>query len=611
MRLFVFFIFIFSAKILYGTDIEKVKAFTNALSSDQRTTLVRFLNTLIESFSGYVLHGDKPLCIEAYPLSYESGAVSGVNKESHTLINGVHLWQSLNLPLENKQYLFLIFDIEDYGYCHLICINRKAFLHAVNENLSLFRYVLGPTLTAEGLLNELIAKKEQFYKILKEDNVLLGILLGYGKQNALLVSREEYLADAFGGKERFPFLSKLSDHPVNNQEPSLGYLSTEDELKAIKNLLAVSRTLKPFEDLKIPYFGCEPYSQESKNLLSLYEKNRQEIIEALKRDDFIEETLAKLFTTTSNVLEIPSLPSFSLATLSESKDKIVFKLASAIIQEIEEEKFFQPSFLQAFLDGVNDKNEEKVEVETVQTTVKRRLDLYFIEKELESVQNLQKANDYFKQLPYRKKLLTLIPGKVYYKVLKKGKGTSCSSKLQKASFHYSFRILDSENGDFGTHKLENIEQFIPGVAYGLIGMKRGEMRKLYIHPEYGYGHQSFLPSNSAIIATIELIDFEEGEVKAKIVPALSNEEKGSHNVVEKHENLKKKDFYANGVNVWDFLKKNSTLDYQTFKDAFAFAKRANPFKNSKQRDQFLIDLYSSLINKTPLSNPRVTVSDPE
>lgn len=63
--------------------------------------------------------------------------------------------------------------------------------------MSLFGYVLGPTLTADGLLHELINSKDEFYKVLKNDNKDK-IFTGYGTQNALLVARNEFISDAFG-----------------------------------------------------------------------------------------------------------------------------------------------------------------------------------------------------------------------------------------------------------------------------------------------------------------------------------------------------------------------------------------------------------------------------
>ncbi len=50
-----------------------------------------------------------------------------------------------------------------------------------------------------------------------------------------------------------------------------------------------------------------------------------------------------------------------------------------------------------------------------------------------------------------------------------------------------------------------IKQSIPGFARGLVGMKEGEKRTLYIHPELAYGISGNLPPNSLLIFEVEIV----------------------------------------------------------------------------------------------------------
>lgn len=50
-----------------------------------------------------------------------------------------------------------------------------------------------------------------------------------------------------------------------------------------------------------------------------------------------------------------------------------------------------------------------------------------------------------------------------------------------------------------------IKQSIPGFAQGLVGMKEGERRVLYIHPENAYGVGGNLPPNSLLIFEVEVL----------------------------------------------------------------------------------------------------------
>jgi len=565
------FLFLFSPA-LWGK--EEVKAFIEALSRDQKSTLTQFLQFLVkDSFSGYVLYGDKPICIEACPLDldYETDISLGASKGAFILGRGIELWSNLNIPVGNKEYLFIVFDV-DYGYRHMICIHRKAFLQVVNENLSLFRYILSPTLTAEELLNTLIEAKQNFYQVLKNDNVLLGILLGYGKQNALLVSRKESITDSFAAerKEDFPFISRKtrmeskSLPKMQKKRPSLGFSSLAQEHEAITKLTTVSRRLKPFATYKIPYFGCDPQTEESKALLSTYEKNRQKIINICQKESFLEETLSKLFTTTSKTIEIPPPPDKHFPALPKDQQEVIAKVVKAIHDEMRAEKHFSNSFPNAFSQGVRDRENGK-EISNEELA----WDLYSAEKALECVENLDKANAYFDTLATHSDLATLVPQKVYHKLLHPGNGPSLSRKAKTVSFHYTCHLLPEEESslEMGTVKEESLEHLIPGIAQSLIGMKRGEEREIYIHPQYGYGEDSYLPPNISIRATIQLIDFEEGEIEIPLAAPHQVEERNHKQLLEKYEHLRKKELYQQGFSFWDALQKNH-IEFSSFEKLF-------------------------------------------
>lgn len=580
-----------------GKDNQDVRALITALSPEQNVLLTSFFRTLIQnSFSGYVLYGDKPICIEAHPLLNESGALSGVNPQTPILIKGMELWQKLEVSANNKNYILLIFDPEESECRHLVCINRKAFLQTVNENLPLFRYVLGPTLTAESLLEALLESKNRFYEVLKNDNVLLGILLGYGKQNALYVSRKEQISYSFSSerKEDFPYISKKTRHfwqtfPKAQQlRPSLGFVSLTEERDTLKKKVTVSRNLKPFDSFAIPYFGCDPNSEESKTLLSLYEKNRLEISKIVKEDEFLDKTLTRLLTTTTNTIEIPSIPSSRPLNLPEHKSEIIHKLTTLIHQEMRNEKYFQESFKKAFFEGITAREKGKKPI----ALPEQAWELYQIEKELEQSENLEKSNAYFSLLVSRKDLTPLIPNKVYFKLLKQGQGTPLSSKIKNASFHFSFHLPDENTSEMGTVQKEKVEYLIPGIARALVGMKRGEERELHIHPEYGYGNDSYFSPNATLIAQVQLIDFEEGETEAFFASPLTLEKKNHKELLKKYEKLKSDEFYANGMNFWDCLKKRKDfIDFKTFKHFFLDEAQNPAFISNEESRKFLTDLH--------------------
>lgn len=50
-----------------------------------------------------------------------------------------------------------------------------------------------------------------------------------------------------------------------------------------------------------------------------------------------------------------------------------------------------------------------------------------------------------------------------------------------------------------------LADLIPGLAHGILGMQKGEIREIYIHPAYGYGHQSHFKKGLGLKARVELL----------------------------------------------------------------------------------------------------------
>ena len=51
----------------------------------------------------------------------------------------------------------------------------------------------------------------------------------------------------------------------------------------------------------------------------------------------------------------------------------------------------------------------------------------------------------------------------------------------------------------------SLDEIIPGLKAGLVGMKEGEKRIVYVHPEMGYGTNGYLPPNSLLTFEIEIV----------------------------------------------------------------------------------------------------------
>lgn len=111
-------------------------------------------------------------------------------------------------------------------------------------------------------------------------------------------------------------------------------------------------------------------------------------------------------------------------------------------------------------------------------------------------------------------VVSLEEGKLQYKIESEGTGSSIQEHFSPL-IRYTGKYLDGSV--FGASKEEELiclDETIPGFSKGLIGMKEGEKRTLYIHPDLAYGTSGYLPPNSLLTFEIELVkadssDFDE------------------------------------------------------------------------------------------------------
>lgn len=128
-------------------------------------------------------------------------------------------------------------------------------------------------------------------------------------------------------------------------------------------------------------------------------------------------------------------------------------------------------------------------------------------KEMSTV-NLDAANDFMKKNSKAEGVVEIVPGKLQYQIIKAGSGSSVDAHAT-PMIHYSGKYLDGTV--FGTSEEIGgpipipLDQTIPGFSKGIAGMKEGEKRKLFVHPELGYGTSGQLPPNELLIFEIEVV----------------------------------------------------------------------------------------------------------
>lgn len=119
--------------------------------------------------------------------------------------------------------------------------------------------------------------------------------------------------------------------------------------------------------------------------------------------------------------------------------------------------------------------------------------------------NLQKAENFLSDNAKVEGVVSLEEGKLQYKIEKQGSGSEVQPHFTPL-IRYTGKYLDGTV--FGSSKedeLVSIDETIPGLKEGLIGMKEGEKRVIYIHPTLAYGTAGYLPPNSLLTFEVEVI----------------------------------------------------------------------------------------------------------
>jgi peptidylprolyl isomerase len=166
-------------------------------------------------------------------------------------------------------------------------------------------------------------------------------------------------------------------------------------------------------------------------------------------------------------------------------------------------------------------NEEEYEqtIATIQETLFMQL----------SQKNLAAAQEFLEKNAGAEGIVATSP-KLQYKVLQEGEGDAVTADCVPL-VHYTGKLLDGTT--FSSSRETNnpialpIKQTIPGFSEGLVGMKKGEKRTLYIHPELAYGVSGHLPPNSLLIFDVEIVEVDTTKPEAPAIEASTKTEETS------------------------------------------------------------------------------------
>lgn len=122
--------------------------------------------------------------------------------------------------------------------------------------------------------------------------------------------------------------------------------------------------------------------------------------------------------------------------------------------------------------------------------------------------NLKVANEYLSKNATAAGVIEITPGKLQYMILEKGHEPAVQEHGSPL-INYTGKYIDGSvfgsSEEAGGPITIPLNQTIPGFSKGLAGMKEGEKRRLFVHPEMGYGRAGHLAPNSLLIFDIEIV----------------------------------------------------------------------------------------------------------
>ncbi|MGD2169070.1 MAG: FKBP-type peptidyl-prolyl cis-trans isomerase [Chlamydiota bacterium] len=125
--------------------------------------------------------------------------------------------------------------------------------------------------------------------------------------------------------------------------------------------------------------------------------------------------------------------------------------------------------------------------------------------ERQSECNLVEADKFLSENAEKEDIVEIETKKLQYKILKEGKGSQV--QLSDAPLiKYTGKYLNgSVFGQTMEPEIIELSETIAGFKKGVLGMKEGEKRLLFIHPTLGYGKDHLTEPNSLLVFEVEIV----------------------------------------------------------------------------------------------------------
>lgn len=194
-----------------------------------------------------------------------------------------------------------------------------------------------------------------------------------------------------------------------------------------------------------------------------------------------------------------------------------------------------------------------------------------------------------------------------------GYGEPVTAKTKTVSFHHSYHIAEGDDSvsGYGTVTNGSLTLLLPGVAHALMGMRPGEKREVYIHPDYGYHEDRYHPTQVVLSTTIELLQCVKGdEIVSLNFPGnsrscgeealfepyralLAREDNDMEVLLERYRKQRSKELYNNGIELAKYLsEKKHRIDIKQVAQALRNSSLSPGLIDDESKNRFLLALFS-------------------
>ena len=124
----------------------------------------------------------------------------------------------------------------------------------------------------------------------------------------------------------------------------------------------------------------------------------------------------------------------------------------------------------------------------------------------ESLASQRKAEEYLASLQLNSKIRAVIPNRVLFEVLEEGRGEPIAGDEPVRVYFKEYSMDGKLIKDAIKPFAIPLSQTIRGFQMGMAGAKVGERRKIYVHPEYGFGKMGRKSPNKLLMYEVTIVE---------------------------------------------------------------------------------------------------------